>query len=64
MSEPDTERLIAEQRAVERAEGRRAREADLPDERRTHERRAGKAAYLEEKLEERAESEIRVEDAP
>ena len=37
---------------------------DAEAEEHTHERRAEKAAYLEEKLEERAESEERVEDSP
>ena len=36
--------------------------SDLPAEERAHERRADKAAYLREKLAERAESEERVDD--
>ncbi len=58
----DTQELIEEQDQLRRAEEARARRSDLEAEEHTHERRAEKAAYLEEKLEERAESEERVED--
>ncbi len=62
MADDDTEELIEEQHRLRRVEEERARRADLEAEEHTHERRADKAAYLEEKLEERAESEERVED--
>ncbi len=62
MADDDTEELILEQHRVRRVEEERARRSDLEGEEHTHERRADKAAYLEEKLEERAESEERVED--
>jgi membrane protein len=62
MAEPKTEELRVEQIKRERDEGDRAREADEPTEERTHERRAERAAYLREKLDERAESEERVDD--
>jgi hypothetical protein len=53
-----------EQVRREQAEHTAAREADLDDEERQHERRAERAAYLREKLDERAESEERVERDP
>jgi hypothetical protein len=55
--EPTTQELrsIFAERASEEAE--RAEEADGEPERRTHARRSEKAAYLEEKLTEQAESE-------
>jgi hypothetical protein len=62
MADDDTEELILEQHRVRRVEAERARRSDLEAEEHTHERRADKAAYLEERLEERAESEERVED--
>jgi hypothetical protein len=57
MSDPDTEDLRTgeHERAVD--ERRRADESEEPAERRTHERRADKHAYLEEKLAEREKSE-------
>ena len=58
----DTQELIVEQDQLRRAEEAQARRSDAEAEEHTHERRAKKAAYLEEKLEERAESEERVED--
>jgi hypothetical protein len=60
--EPITEELKLAQRDREEAERRRAR--DVPDEEEAvqHERRAEKARYLAEKLEERAESERQAED--
>jgi membrane protein len=61
MGDPKTEELRVEQIKRERDEHARAREADLPDEERQHERRAERAEYLREKLGERAESEERVE---
>jgi membrane protein len=62
MADPKTEELHVEQVKRERAEQAQARAAAEPDEEQTHERRAERAAYLREKLEERAESEERVED--
>ena len=62
MGDDDTQELIGEQDQLRRAEEAQARRSDLEAEERAHERRADKAAYLEEKLEERAESEERVED--
>ena len=47
-----------------REERDRAREAGQPAEEHAHERRADRAAYLEEKLGERAESEERVDEDP
>ena len=58
----DTQELIVEQDQLRRAEEAQASRSDAEAEEHTHERRAEKAAYLEEKLEERAESEERVED--
>ena len=62
MAEPKTEELRVEQIKRERDESERARDADEPTEERTHERRAERAAYLRAKLDERAESEERVDD--
>jgi hypothetical protein len=53
----DTERLLAEEAERERRERRRAQDATEPAEERAATRRADKAAYLEEKLHEREESE-------
>jgi hypothetical protein len=62
MPDPETEELRLEQIRRERSEHARAREArDAPEERQ-HERRAERADYLRKKLDERAESEDRVED--
>jgi hypothetical protein len=57
--EQDTHRLSAEQ--LERAvrEQQQARAADEPEEVEQHQRRADKAEYLREKLEERVRSEQR-----
>jgi hypothetical protein len=61
MAEPDTEELRLRQIERARREHARADEAlDAPEERR-HARRAAKADYLKEKLDERAESEERVQ---
>jgi hypothetical protein len=60
--EPETEELRTEQLARERAEHARARAADDPTEERQHVRRAERAEYLRERLEERAKSEERVDD--
>jgi hypothetical protein len=62
MPDPETEELRAEQVARERAEHARARESAEPAEERAHDRRAERAAYLKEKLDERAEAEDRVDD--
>jgi hypothetical protein len=62
MADPETDELRVEQVKREREEHARAREADRPDEERAHERRAERAEYLREKLDERAESEERVQD--
>jgi hypothetical protein len=52
-----TEELKAIQGARAASEDAEAREAGLDNERRTHRRRADKAAYLRDKLAEQAESE-------
>jgi hypothetical protein len=54
--EEETERLREEQRHRVRREGELAETADQPDERRAHERRADKADYLREKLDEQADA--------
>jgi hypothetical protein len=64
MAEPETEELRVEQIRRERAEHDRARTSEEPAEERAHERRAQKAAYLREKLDERARAEERVERDP
>ncbi len=55
--EPDTEQLRAEQRKRELEERKAAKAAPVEEETAQHERRAEKARYLREKLEERADSE-------
>jgi hypothetical protein len=57
MADPKTEELRLEEVQRERAEREHARDADLPTEEHTHQRRADKHAYLKEKLAERARSE-------
>ena len=57
MEEPETRELRLEQAALEDAEREQADEAELPAGERTHERRAEKHAYLNEKLAERARAE-------
>jgi hypothetical protein len=57
--DPNTEELRLTQLEREEAERRRARSVPDEDEAAQHERRADKARYLAEKLEERAESERR-----
>ena len=57
MADPKTEEMQLDQVARERAEREQAREASESAEERTHRRRADRAAYLKEKLEERAKSE-------
>jgi hypothetical protein len=55
-NEEETERLREEQRRRAHREGELAESTDLPDERHAHERRADKAEYLREKLEEQADA--------
>lgn len=55
--EPTAEKLKLAQIEREQAERRRARSVPDDDEAAQHERRADKARYLAEKLEQRAESE-------
>jgi hypothetical protein len=57
MGDPETEELRVEQVQKELAARNRADDAHDPREERTEERRAERAAYLKEKLEERAKSE-------
>ena len=64
MAEPETEELRLEAIRREREARARASEADERTEERTEERRAERAAYLKEKLDERAESEERVDEGP
>jgi hypothetical protein len=54
--QPTTEELRALQVDRRKEEGDRAEDAELPAEERTHGRRADKAAYLAEKLDEQAEA--------
>jgi hypothetical protein len=54
--DPPTEELQAIQAEREAVEREQADEADTPAGERTHRRRADKAAYLQEKLAEQAES--------
>jgi hypothetical protein len=62
MTDPTTEDLKVEQVRRERAAEERARAADEPAEARQERRRADKAAYLKDKLAERARAEERTED--
>ena len=64
MADDETDELRVEQVRRERTARERAGEADESSEERTEERRAERAAYLKGKLDERAESEERVEDSP
>jgi hypothetical protein len=61
-TDPKTEELKITQLERERAERQHAESTPDEDEAAQHERRADKARYLAEKLEERAESERRNED--
>ncbi len=61
MADPTTEGLHVEQIQRAREEHARAEAADAPSEAQQHRRRAAKAAYLREKLAERAEAEERVD---
>jgi hypothetical protein len=57
MGDPKTEELSTDQVEREAIERESARHSELQSERDAHRRRADKAAYLKEKLDERAESE-------
>jgi hypothetical protein len=57
MPDPKTEEMQLDQLRKEREERDRAGETDDPTEEHTHVRRADRAAYLKEKLDERARSE-------
>ena len=57
VGDPKTEELRFEQIQREREEHRRAAQSDEEPETEQHERRADRAGYLREKLEERAEAE-------
>jgi membrane protein len=61
MADPKTDELRVEQIKRERTEHAAARDAEVHDEEKQHARRAERAAYLREKLDERAEAEERVE---
>jgi hypothetical protein len=61
MAEPETDELRVEQVERARREHARARASEEPSEERQHARRADKAAYLKDKLDERARAEERVE---
>ena len=54
--EKETERLREEQRRRARREEELAEKTDQPDEQHAHERRADKADYLREKLEEQSDT--------
>jgi hypothetical protein len=57
MPDPKTEELRLEQIQRERSEREQADDSAEPAEEHAHERRADRAAYLREKLDERARSE-------
>ena len=57
MADPTTEEMRLDQIARERAEREQASDSAESAEERTHRRRADRAAYLKEKLDERAKSE-------
>jgi hypothetical protein len=57
MADPKTEEMRLEQIQRERAEREQAEDVSEPADERTHRRRAERAAYLKEKLDERAKSE-------
>jgi YihY family inner membrane protein len=61
MPDPETEELSTDQVAREAIERERARHAAQETEQHTHERRADRAAYLREKLDERAAAEDEAE---
>jgi hypothetical protein len=57
MADPKTEEMRIEQIARERSEREQQADSTEPAESRTHRRRAERAAYLKQKLDERAKSE-------
>ena len=57
MADPKTEEMRVVQTARERSEREQAGVAEEPAEEHAHRRRADRAAYLKEKLDERAKSE-------
>jgi hypothetical protein len=57
MPDPKTEEMRLDQIERERTERDQARSSSDPAEEKTHDRRAERAAYLREKLDERARSE-------
>ncbi len=57
MGDPKTEEMRLDQVQRERSEREQAKDSSDPAEERTHRRRADRAAYLKEKLDERAKSE-------
>jgi hypothetical protein len=57
MADPKTEELRLDQIQRERSEREQETEAHEPAERKSHQRRAERAAYLKQKLDERAKSE-------
>ena len=57
MPDPKTEEMRLEQLQKERAERSQAEDSNEPAEEKTHDRRADRAAYLKDKLDERARSE-------
>jgi hypothetical protein len=57
MPDPKTEEMQLEQLQKERTERDQASESSEPADAKTHARRADRAAYLREKLDERAKSE-------
>ena len=59
---PETRELRIKQEKRETAEFEAVKQSDLDDEKAQHARRADKAAYLREKLEERAESERKLDE--
>jgi hypothetical protein len=61
-NEPTTEELRVAQLQEEQEERDRARHSEEGEETKRHARRADKAAYLREKLEQRAESERDADD--
>ena len=59
---PETRELRITQEKRETAEFKAVEDSQLDDEKAQHARRADKAAYLRQKLEERAESERKLEE--
>ena len=59
---PETRELRIKQKKRETAEFEALKQSDLDDEKAQHARRADKAAYLRQKLEERAESERKLDE--